>query len=106
LARLVEEPATAGRGQPGTAARFSEFATGMPRLPIYVSTFVLLGALAVPAILAHKRLSRAEKAFLCAAGVLQTLLCLAILVGFVCWIVSILRHAWSGQDLAPGRLPF
>ncbi len=81
-------------------SQFVELANKIPKLPVYLSTFLFLGALAIPAILVHRRLSRLEKGFLCVAGVLQTLFCIAALVLFVLWIVVLLTRAWNG-DLDP-----
>jgi ABC-type proline/glycine betaine transport system permease subunit len=64
----------------------------LPRWSLYLSALVFLGALAVPLILANRRIARREKALLCALGIGQTLAALALLVVFALWIAGKVRE--------------
>jgi len=92
-AEVSEEP-EAGEA---SSNQFVELANKFPKLPVYISTFLLLGALAIPAILVHRRLSRFEKVLLCVAGAGQTTFCVLGLIAFIVWIAMLLMRVWNGE---------
>jgi hypothetical protein len=75
-----------------------------PRALLYTAVFLLLGALAIPGVIINRRIGRVEKVCLCIAAGLQTLVAVAVLVGFVIWILTAVERAMAGDPR--GANPF
>lgn len=76
--------------QPGKLRKFTE---DLGRGPLYLAVFVLLGAMAIPAVWVNRRIGRGEKAFLCILGALQTAAAVALLILFLIWAYKVMSGA-------------
>ena len=77
-----------------------------PRVLLYVAVFLFLGALAIPGVLINRRIGRYERICLCIAAALQTLVAVALLVGFILWMLSIVSRAMDGDPGAADPFGF
>ena len=80
---LEDEPAP--RRQ--TFSDFKKLAHDTPRPILYAAAFIFLGALSIPGIMLNRRIGRLERAFLVVGAALQTIGAVALLIGFVYWVI-------------------